>query len=102
MYVKCLKMRDFRQAKARQPEIIRAVQKDATYSNELSADFSDILRLTGSRNWIRYNNLCNLVAEIVYHGFASINNLQTLGEEYTGIVQINSNYIKIPSKVVSN
>lgn len=92
---------DFRNARARQPEIVRSVQKDAKYSSELSEDLSDILRLTGPRNWIKYNSLTKLLAEISYHGFASLNNLQTLGEEYTGIIQVDSVYKQIPSRLVS-
>nr|XP_014088643.1 peroxisome biogenesis factor 10 [Bactrocera oleae] len=91
---------DFRNARARQPEIVRFVQKDAKYTEELTEDFSDLLRLTGSRSWIKYNQLCKLFAEITYHGFASINNLQTLGEEYTGIIQVDSAYMHIPSRLL--
>lgn len=91
---------DFRNAKARQPEIVRSVQKDSRYTNELSEDLSDLLRLTGARNWIKYNQMCKLIGEICYHGFASINNLQTLGEEYTGIIQVDSQYKHIPSRLL--
>lgn len=92
---------DFRNARARQPEIVRSVQKDARYTNELAEDLSDVLRLTGPRNWIKYNQMCRLLAELSYHGFASANNLQTLGEEYTGIIQVDGNYKQIPSRLVS-
>ncbi|XP_055382686.1 peroxisome biogenesis factor 10 [Condylostylus longicornis] len=81
-------------------EIIRCVQKDLTYTNELSADMSELLQLTGPRNWIRYNHMINLLSQIVYHGFASLQNLQTLGEEYTGIFQIDNKQISIPSKLL--
>lgn len=92
---------NFRNARARQPEIVRSIQKDDRYTKELAGDISDLLRLTGPRNWIKYNQLCQLIAEISYHGFASLNNLQTLGEEYTGIIQVDSQYRNIPSKLVS-
>ncbi|XP_034111728.1 peroxisome biogenesis factor 10 [Drosophila sulfurigaster albostrigata] len=91
---------DFRNARARQPEIVRSVQKDARYTNELAEDLSDILRITGPRNWIKYNQLCQLLAQLSYHGFASVNNLQTLGEEYTGIIQVDGNYKQIPSRLL--
>lgn len=91
---------DFRNARARQPEIVRSVQKDARYTNELSEDLSDILRLTGPRSWIKFNMLTKLIADISYHGFASMNNLQTLGEEYTGIIQVDAEYKQIPSRLV--
>ncbi|XP_017135566.1 peroxisome biogenesis factor 10 [Drosophila miranda] len=91
---------DFRKARARQPEIVRSVQKDARYTNELAEDFSDVLRLTGPRNWIKFNQMCKLLAELSYHGFASVNSLQTLGEEYTGIIQVDGNYKQIPSRLM--
>lgn len=88
-------------ANAGQAEIIRTVQKDAYITDELSQNISDILRLHSNRYWIKYNHLCKLIAELTYHGFASINNLQTLGEEYTGIIQVDSNYITLPNKCVN-
>ncbi|XP_022216845.2 peroxisome biogenesis factor 10 [Drosophila obscura] len=91
---------DFRNARARQPEIVRSVQKDARYTNELAEEFSDVLRLTGPRNWIKFNQMCKLLAELSYHGFSSVNNLQTLGEEYTGIIQVDGNYKQIPSRLM--
>lgn len=90
----------FYYANARQPEILRTVQKDATFTNQLGHDLSDILRITNKKLWIKYNSLCTLLMELAYHGFASYNNLQTLGEEYTGIIQIDSKYIALPSKLL--
>lgn len=90
----------FYYANARQPEILRTVQKDATYTFNLGQDLSDIIRFGNNKLWIKYNSLCTLLMELAYHGFASYNNLQTLGEEYTGIIQIDSKYIALPSKVL--
>lgn len=90
----------FYYANARQPEILRTVQKDATYTVQLGHDLSDLLRFANKKQWIKYSSLCNLLMELAYHGFASYNNLQTLGEEYTGIIQIDSKYIALPSKLL--
>lgn len=90
----------FYYANARQPEILRTVQKDAAFTNQLGHDLSNILRFTSKRFWIKYNNLCTLLIELAYHGFASNKNLQTLGEEYTGIIQIDSKYIALPNKLL--
>lgn len=90
----------FYYANARQPEILRTVQKDAAFTNQLGHDLSDILRFTNKNLWIKYNGLCTLIMELAYHGFASYNNLQTLGEEYTGIIQIDNKYIALPSKLL--
>lgn len=88
----------FYYASARQPEILRTVQKDLTYSDEVGQQLSDIARLANSRVWIKYNDLFSIIGELMYHGFTSFNNLQTLGEEYTGIIQIDSKYISLPNK----
>lgn len=90
----------FYYANARQPEILRTVQKDLSYTNQLAHDYSDILKFGSNRLWIKYNHLCNLLAELSYHGFASWNNLQTLGEEYTGIIQIDNRYVALPNKLL--
>jgi len=88
----------FYYANAGQPEILRSIQKDETFTSTLGQQMSDILRCSSNHHWIKYNNLCKLFAELFYHGFACFNNLQTLGEEYTGIIQIDSKYIALPSK----
>lgn len=90
----------FYYANARQPEILRTVQKDTAFTNQLGHDLADILLFTNKKLWIKYNGLCTLLMELTYHGFASYNNLQTLGEEYTGIIQIDSKYIALPSKLL--
>lgn len=85
---------------ARQPEILRTVQKDLTYSDNVGNSLSDILRFTSQKNWIKYNDLCRIGGEIIYHGFATCNNFQTLGEEYTGIIRIDKKYIALPTKLL--
>lgn len=84
-------------ANARQPEILRAAQKDASYTNFIGQNLSDILRYSNNKLWIKNEHLCGLLSELSYHGFASWNSLQTLGEEYTGIIQIDNNYIALPT-----
>lgn len=90
----------FYYANAKQPEILRAVQKDAAYTSHLAHDLSNILHFTSKKLWIKYNSTCALFMELVYHEFASYNNIQTLGEEYTGIIQIDSKYIDLPSRLL--
>lgn len=85
---------------ARQPEILRTVQKDLSYSDNVGNSLSDTLRFTNHKNWIKYNDLCRIGGEIIYHGFATCNNFQTLGEEYTGTIRIDSKYIALPTKLL--
>lgn len=88
-------------AHAGQAEIIRTIQKDQSYIDEIRGQLSEILLLVSQRNWFKYQHLCKLIAEILYHHYAIVNNLQTLGEEYTGIIQVDSNYVMLPNKAVS-
>lgn len=90
----------FYYANARQPEILRTVQKDLYFTNNIGHNLSDILRFSNTNLWIKYNHLCTLFAELAYHGFACSNNLQTLGEEYTGIIQMDNRYITLPNKLL--
>uniref|UniRef100_U5EZB7 RING-type E3 ubiquitin transferase n=1 Tax=Corethrella appendiculata TaxID=1370023 RepID=U5EZB7_9DIPT len=85
---------------AGQAEIIRTIQKDQTYIDELRSNLSDMLLMISQKNWFKYNHLCKLIAEISYHHYAILNNLQTLGEEYTGIIQVDSQYSELPNKAV--
>lgn len=87
-------------ANAGQAEIIRTIQKDQTYIDEIRSQLSDILLLVSQRNWFRYNHLCKLIAEVLYHQYAIVHNLQTLGEEYTGIIQVDANYVMLPNKAL--
>lgn len=87
-------------ANAGQAEIVRTIQKDQTYIDEIRSQLSDILLLVSQRNWFKYNHLCKLIAEVLYHHYAIVHNLQTLGEEYTGIIQVDSNYVMLPNKAL--
>ncbi|XP_058445178.1 peroxisome biogenesis factor 10 [Malaya genurostris] len=87
-------------ANAGQAEIIRTIQKDQTYVEEIRSQLSDILLLISQKNWFKYQHLCKLIAEILYHHYAIVHNLQTLGEEYTGIIQVDTNYVMLPNKAL--
>lgn len=88
----------FYYAHARQPEILRTAQKDLTYTTAVGQQIADCMRIANPAAWIRYNDLFPLIGQLAYHGFTSYANLQTLGEEYTGIIQIDGRYIALPSK----
>lgn len=90
----------FYYANARQPEIIRTVQKDLTFSDAIGQQLTDITRTISPHYWIKYQQLFRMFGELMYHGFTSYNNLQTLGEEYTGIIQIDAKYIALPNKLI--
>ncbi|XP_041770517.1 peroxisome biogenesis factor 10 [Anopheles merus] len=87
-------------ANAGQAEIIRTVQKDQEHIEYVRTALSEVLLLLSQRHWFRYNALCKLVAEVLYHHYAILHNLQTLGEEYTGIIQVDANYVMLPNKAL--
>jgi peroxin-10 len=87
---------------ARQPEVIRTIQKDLQYTTELNQDVIEVAQflVKNNRNFIRLNNVIKIFTNIVYHGFAAVNRIQTFGEEYTGVLQINSNTDNLPNKLI--
>lgn len=85
---------------ARQPEVIRTTQKDLQYTSEIHQNVLEISQfLQNNRNLIKFSELSKLLSNLCYHGFATLNRLQTLGEEYTGIIQIDSTTDRLPSKL---
>lgn len=87
---------------ARQPEIIRTTQKDLQYTSEINQNVLEIAQFlsTHNRNLIKFSDISKVLSNIFYHGFATVNRLQTLGEEYTGIIQIDDKTENLPSKLV--
>lgn len=87
---------------ARQPEVIRTTQKDVQYTSEINHNVLEIAQFlsTNNRSLIKFSELSKTLSNIFYHGFATLNRLQTLGEEYTGIIQIDSRTDQLPSKFV--
>lgn len=86
--------------KARQPEIIRTNQKDAQFTTEISQDVLEVAQflVTNNRNFMKLNELIKIGTNIAYHAYAAVNRLQTLGEEYTGVLQIHKGTDNLPHK----
>lgn len=87
---------------ATQAEIIRTVQKDLQFSELINENLQNVTEVLSNNNrnfnLIKLNSLINVFSKIVYHGFATVNQLQTLGEEYTGIIQVNGQKLALPNK----
>ncbi|XP_015599609.1 putative peroxisomal biogenesis factor 10 [Cephus cinctus] len=81
---------------ASQAEILRSHQRDNDFIKDLRDQLSDILHKFGCRNLISVVN-SSIPIKLVYFFFTSGLGNQTLGEEYTGIVQANFKARKIPS-----
>lgn len=95
-------MKKFKSKNATQAEIIRAVQKDSQFTEKINENCQNIAELLARNNrnfnLIKYNNLVNVLSKVFYHGFATVNQLQTLGEEYTGIIQVDNRKLALPNR----
>jgi peroxin-10 len=85
---------------ARQPEVIRTTQKDNQYASEINQSVLEIAQFLSqnNRNLIKFSGISKILSNIFYHGFATLNKIQTLGEEYTGIIQIDQRTDFLPNK----
>lgn len=76
---------------AAQPaEVLRAWQKDNLYENQLA---DSLARLLPSH----HASKAAPVSALLYKSFTTLKDLQTLGEEYSGIVQVDETYHKLPT-----
>ena len=49
---------------------------------------------------MKYQSSLPILSKIIYATVTTLSDIQTLGEEYTGIIQINSKLKQLPSKKV--
>uniref|UniRef100_A0A7S3R508 RING-type E3 ubiquitin transferase n=1 Tax=Dunaliella tertiolecta TaxID=3047 RepID=A0A7S3R508_DUNTE len=71
------------------PDIIRGVQKDDIYSNQLHDGCQDLAqRVLGVFPALQYEREVRLLAQLLYHGVTTGAGLQTLGEEYCNMMQV--------------
>lgn len=87
--------------RAGQAEILRAAQKDDQITDTLSDLVSDIIYMfAGNRRFLKARNLREAIAKFLYYGFTTVPGFQTLGEEYTGMIQIDKTSRNVPSKML--
>lgn len=85
--------------RAGQAEILRAAQKDEQVTDRLSDLVFDVAYMfVGNRRWLKSRNLREILASFLYYGFTTVPGSQTLGEEYTGMIQINKANKNVPDK----
>lgn len=75
---------------AQPAEVLRAWQKDDLYEKQLA---ESIARLMPSN----YAPKAVPISSLLYKSFTTLKDLQTLGEEYSGIVQVDESYHRLPS-----
>lgn len=85
--------------KAEVVDILRCSQRDDAFVTTLKEDIFSILKLFGFVDYGRIRKIVPLLAKAWYYYFTSLNNLQTLGEEYSGTLRF-TNQNKIPNKLL--
>lgn len=85
-----------------QIETLRTLQKDEEIISDINQTFINIL--TKLRiNKLNFNQNANvsILSRFLYYTLTSLSNLQTLGEEYTGLIRVDSSRRSLVSKPVS-
>ena len=78
--------------------IITSSKKDETYIKLVKNDVDDLFQyFFGIRNWIRHRNGLAILSRFAYYSLTTLSGLQTLGEEYTNIVMIDGDQLRVPS-----
>ncbi|KAJ9530968.1 hypothetical protein QJQ45_028868, partial [Haematococcus lacustris] len=76
---------------ASQPDIVRSTQKDALYLQQTIDACHDVVRrFAGSFPALQNGREIELVASLLYHCLTTGCGLQTLGEEYCNMMQVNA------------
>lgn len=92
-------MTSLEHARARQPEIIRCVQKDTLYLNQIRELVLEVIQFVNPNRYRLqfYHKWSPHISSLLYYGFHSVFRLQTLGEEYTGMIQMNARFDSLPA-----
>ncbi|XP_060525604.1 peroxisome assembly protein 10-A-like [Cylas formicarius] len=77
-------------------DILRCNQRDENFVNEVETRIHSLLRQYNTRIYHRLRESVSLFVNAWYYVLTSFSNIQTLGEEYTGIIRISHN--AIPSR----
>uniref|UniRef100_A0A2A4JYQ9 RING-type E3 ubiquitin transferase n=1 Tax=Heliothis virescens TaxID=7102 RepID=A0A2A4JYQ9_HELVI len=75
---------------AQPAEVLRAWQKDDMYEKQLAESLSKLMSA-------RHASKAIPLSSVIYRSLTTLKDLQTLGEEYSGIVQVDECYNKLPS-----
>ncbi|XP_013880183.1 peroxisome biogenesis factor 10 [Austrofundulus limnaeus] len=85
---------------ANQAQLIRSSQKDEYYRTFLKNRANEAFQNTaGSKHWLDWRREVELLSDLCYFSLTTLSGLQTLGEEYVNIVQVDPTGRRIPSLV---
>lgn len=80
-------------------EILRSVQKDESFLSHLKSSIAEIVqRSSGTRTWLNIHQYSDVICELAYYSLTTLCLRQTLGEEYTGIIQVDHNRRRLPTQ----
>ena len=82
---------------ASQAEILRSHQRDGDFVKYLREKIADVLQILEKWTGLLPLMHSDIPFKLIYFFFTTGMGNQTLGEEYTGIVQANLNAQKVPS-----
>lgn len=81
-------------------DIIRCSQKDEQFTDLYKNTLFEIVRLSGNKYRSKLTKAVHPLAILLYYYLTSFSKLQTLGEEYTGILRFVKENKNIPEKRV--
>jgi len=83
--------------KANIGELLRSAQRDEQYLHQTNNHFNALAqKWLGLRNWVQFRQELELLNKFVYYLVTTLSGLQTLGEEYVRIVQIDGDKLLVP------
>lgn len=85
--------------KANITDILRCSQKDDQFSQLYANELVNIVRLCGNK-YQKFTKNIYPTTQALYYWSTSLSKLQTLGEEYTGILRVNRTLNELPSNSV--
>lgn len=78
--------------------VLRATQKDASFVQQLNSAVADVVhRTAGASAWLQHHGTVTLATDLLYAALTTLSLRQTLGEEYTGLLQVNASRTGLPS-----
>jgi len=81
-------------------EILRAAQKDATYLEQVESKVSSlVVSLWGPTLWAQWQRWLGPATSCLYYSLTTLRCCQTLGEEYTEVVQVSRKHLTLPSSL---
>lgn len=81
-------------------EIIRSAHKDDQVCSQLRLGAAELAQhILGAQVWFKYRQELEVATDVLYFFLTTLNDLQTLGEEYVYLVQVKSSKRQLPSKL---